>query len=409
MIIACERCETRFQLDDERIPERGARVRCSKCKHTFFAQRAQTPDDAIHALAAEAAATGEVSTPEVTEDLNAETRPDFGRDFNPEAAAPSGESEEQDWQFNLDPEEEEPAFDRADATATAPSFLDDLGSPESWDLVGESAELAQTDAVESAASLEDALGDWEEDASPREVEEAEEQVGHARGPLLSSEGVRVPGRGRPVAVAGAMASWFAVTAIALFAFWQALPIAGGLDLLGGFRTAAVAPPQFRFGDLAIDRVSAARSENLWSGPTLIVAAELRNDAGGGASLDGVLRAEVVDALGTVVASAAMSRTDSSDLRQVSPVAYGNHVERGALDLGRRVLRPSEKVAVRAMFHAGLPDAVGVRFSLDALPPAAPDLEAVLESPQLDEQLDERGDEGAGGGSDEPAEDAPSAA
>jgi predicted Zn finger-like uncharacterized protein len=401
LIIACERCETRFHLDDERIPERGARVRCSKCKHTFFAHRGETPDDAIHALAAEAAATGEVSAPEAAEDLNAETLPDF----ETEVPAPSGESEEQDWQFNLDPEEDAPAFDRTESAATAPSFLDDLGSPESWDLVGESAELAQSDALESVASLEDAVGDWEEEASPEEIEEAEEQAGHARGPLLSSDGVRVPGRGRPVAVVGAMASWFAVTAIALFSFWQALPIAGGLDPLGGFRTAAAAPPQFRFGDVAIDRVSAARSENLWSGPTLIVVAELRNDAGGGASLDGVLRAEVVDALGTVVASAAMARTDSSDLRQVSPVAYGNHVERGALDLGRRVLRPSEKVAVRALFHSGLPDAAGVRFSLDPLPPATPDLEAVLEAPQLDEQLDERGNDGAGKGVDEPPNDA----
>jgi predicted Zn finger-like uncharacterized protein len=36
LIITCEQCATQFQLDDARIPEKGARVRCSRCKHRFF-------------------------------------------------------------------------------------------------------------------------------------------------------------------------------------------------------------------------------------------------------------------------------------------------------------------------------------------------------------------------------------
>ena len=35
MIIQCERCQTKFKLDDERVPEGGAKARCSKCQHTF--------------------------------------------------------------------------------------------------------------------------------------------------------------------------------------------------------------------------------------------------------------------------------------------------------------------------------------------------------------------------------------
>lgn len=35
MTITCEKCSTRFVLDDARIPAQGARVRCSRCQHRF--------------------------------------------------------------------------------------------------------------------------------------------------------------------------------------------------------------------------------------------------------------------------------------------------------------------------------------------------------------------------------------
>ena len=35
MIITCENCKTRFNLADERIPAAGAKVRCSRCQHSF--------------------------------------------------------------------------------------------------------------------------------------------------------------------------------------------------------------------------------------------------------------------------------------------------------------------------------------------------------------------------------------
>jgi predicted Zn finger-like uncharacterized protein len=36
VIITCEKCETRFRLQDERIPEKGTQVRCSRCATSFF-------------------------------------------------------------------------------------------------------------------------------------------------------------------------------------------------------------------------------------------------------------------------------------------------------------------------------------------------------------------------------------
>ncbi|MRR57764.1 MAG: DUF3426 domain-containing protein [Deltaproteobacteria bacterium] len=44
MIIQCEKCRTRFRLDDAKISEAGVRVRCSRCTHTFIVRR-EAPDE----------------------------------------------------------------------------------------------------------------------------------------------------------------------------------------------------------------------------------------------------------------------------------------------------------------------------------------------------------------------------
>lgn len=36
MIVTCASCLTKYQLDDSRISEKGAKVRCSRCKHVFY-------------------------------------------------------------------------------------------------------------------------------------------------------------------------------------------------------------------------------------------------------------------------------------------------------------------------------------------------------------------------------------
>ncbi len=35
MIITCPQCQTKFHLDEARVPERGAQARCSRCQHIF--------------------------------------------------------------------------------------------------------------------------------------------------------------------------------------------------------------------------------------------------------------------------------------------------------------------------------------------------------------------------------------
>src|SRR4030042_6136470 len=36
MFVTCASCLTKFNLDDSRIPAKGVKVRCSRCKHTFY-------------------------------------------------------------------------------------------------------------------------------------------------------------------------------------------------------------------------------------------------------------------------------------------------------------------------------------------------------------------------------------
>ena len=36
MIVTCASCLTKFNLEDSRIPAKGAKVRCSRCKHVFY-------------------------------------------------------------------------------------------------------------------------------------------------------------------------------------------------------------------------------------------------------------------------------------------------------------------------------------------------------------------------------------
>ena len=45
MIIQCENCKRKFQVDETRIKPEGSRVRCSKCGHLFIVLRAEASED----------------------------------------------------------------------------------------------------------------------------------------------------------------------------------------------------------------------------------------------------------------------------------------------------------------------------------------------------------------------------
>ena len=111
MIVTCEQCTTQFKLDDAKVPEGGARVRCSRCKHAFFIQPPGQEDDMQAAgLAQEALEAARDSAPPRVSD------------------APPAEEGESDWEFNDDPGPDfdpEPAEGPADFAA-ARAAVDDL-------------------------------------------------------------------------------------------------------------------------------------------------------------------------------------------------------------------------------------------------------------------------------------------
>ena len=39
MIIVCPECSTKFNVDSDRIPNKGAKVRCARCKHVFLVEK----------------------------------------------------------------------------------------------------------------------------------------------------------------------------------------------------------------------------------------------------------------------------------------------------------------------------------------------------------------------------------
>jgi predicted Zn finger-like uncharacterized protein len=46
MIIVCPECSTKFNIDDKKLPEGTAKVRCARCKHIFWVEKEapETPD-----------------------------------------------------------------------------------------------------------------------------------------------------------------------------------------------------------------------------------------------------------------------------------------------------------------------------------------------------------------------------
>src|ERR1035437_5507643 len=52
MIIQCEKCQTRFRLDDSRITVKGVKVRCTKCKYVFTVRKEETEVESFEPVAA---------------------------------------------------------------------------------------------------------------------------------------------------------------------------------------------------------------------------------------------------------------------------------------------------------------------------------------------------------------------
>lgn len=420
MVVSCQKCRTRFQLDEARIPEKGVRVRCSKCKHAFFVARPGSRDASIHGLAEQAAVHGRP----------AKAKPGASVDLPPVASS----EPEDDWQFNIDPpggggaKAASPARDFDDRTpppaeitdseptesesvdsffeldglsdpgpesepgrAAAPLAADegrkskpsakkaapppiepeqevtfeDLGSPESWDFGVDAPRAAAPQPAPAKVAAKAKKGAAKKQAAAARIEEAPAPLRHS--PEARSRADSLSG-----SFAGA-AGW--LLALALFAFG----LHGALTPL----PAALAPfPPVRVGPLELADVRVRHVENLFGGPLVVVAGELRNTSAATVQAGGAPRVQVTDALGQALEAPAgwlgVARS-VQDLREADPDALAEEQARSAGLLAQRSFAPQESVSVTAVLAELPPDAAAFRIevaALEELPaqarPASPD-------------------------------------
>ena len=300
MIVTCERCNTRFQLADVRVPEGGARVRCSRCKHAFLVlPQGASAEQTIHAVAGAAVLAEAPTLPSVSVDLPvpvpllAEDDAEWQFAEPPEPAlvrGPGPESATNPWEGVL--EEEKPPETRE---------LDTLGSPESWSFVSEEAPPLQ--AARPAAS-----------ARPTPAAESignAVPIGRLRAPRpAATESV-------PNVVVLPPSRFFerlgwALTALLLLAIVHGIAWSGPAP--------AVVARSLPLGDgLVVEDLSLRRLENLVSGQLLVVSGTVVNPGPVQAGRASQLRARVVGPDGAAEADATAPRT-SQALREAPPEA-----------------------------------------------------------------------------------------
>ena len=386
MIVSCEHCRTQFRLDDSKVPETGARVRCSKCNHAFYIPPPGQGDDLMAAEQAREALQG--------------VRDELG-------------DTDSDWQFNDDapaaPEDPGPREGRGlDAARQAvDGLLGDLARsrPEPGE-PGEAPPQARQEApdedpgalfgtldddfpdepgtpapsAEPVAPPAPVRGPWEETAlgSPERRSPVEEPAGMPAGavaigklPTLPRwkllEGERaaeraraaadeptLPALGRALRLGLQALGWLATLALLAFGTWGALRPAAPRAAVSG----SLEAPGFR----ALD-VRGRWIENAVAGPIYVVSGSLRAEGAGPAAGGGRLavrlldaRGEPLEALPTPVGPPFSDRA----LREREPAELLADQRRAALEFAR--LHPGESVPFQAIFRRLPPEAV--RFDLE---------------------------------------------
>ena len=101
MLLECEQCHSRFNLDDHLLAQEGSQVRCSMCRHTFMAypsESAPLEEPAIQAQAEE-----ELEETVALDSMPAEEEPEA-----PEGEGAGEEGFEKAFEQSLDDEFEKP-------------------------------------------------------------------------------------------------------------------------------------------------------------------------------------------------------------------------------------------------------------------------------------------------------------
>ena len=167
MVVECEHCEARFQLDESRIPPQGIRARCSRCKRAFFlAHPSASSEAAVAAVVGETLDAAACPAPEPAEDLERalsdarQAESAFADELNAPRQADAdaaGEGEDDgdlDWEFNLDPPAPDPDAEPLAPVHEQPVHEQPVHEQPVHEQSGSGLELASGPASPSGAATE---------------------------------------------------------------------------------------------------------------------------------------------------------------------------------------------------------------------------------------------------------------
>jgi predicted Zn finger-like uncharacterized protein len=406
MIVACERCRTRFQLDDARVPEGGVRVRCSRCKHAFFVMRPGAgKDDLIHAAASETARRP-MFAPGPTHDLSVALPQDgdlssathqFGERIPPQRSARSSGSEgsptsagqagedESDWQFNderpapgTEAAEKGPASTRGRKSERPRSgrsdvaiSIDELGNPESWDFLA--ANEARGEGEPDLAS-----GETEGGTSPADPSSL---GAAARKPRQASvrpvQVVRGPEHAAPPLSRLARFAGGALSALLLVAL-------SALSLAPGSAPRAELPSSQKMGELALEDLQGRLLENAVAGRLFVVSGRLRNPSPQPVSLGATVRVTLLGEHGQELATApgvAGLALSEASVREESPDRLRERLATSAAALAWTPVAPGESVAVAAVLENVPLEAQSFALTVQPAEPPPPPPPSVVPAPE----------------------------
>ncbi len=394
MIVRCERCETRFKLDEARLPARGARVRCSRCKHAFFViPPGSSREDLVHDVAASTAAAANPTTrsPGPTWDLEdgsgtPATAAPIGRSAAAasNAAAGAEPDDDNDWRF----EDDLPGIDAGetaaslDLTGSSPAFLPspdanedsfaDLGDPETWDLLSNDSpapmpvpespvpDVAPPVVLPEVPSAAVPVVREIETPVPTRAPVASPIASATTTPVVAARSATAPAASRS-AVARA-AGWTTAVALSAFVAW-----------------ASLSPPTTTPVSLApvagfdVTEARARILENAAAGPVLVVSGRLRNPASTPRALGAPLRVQLLDAAGVPLEGASAFAgpiLSTQRIREAPPEQLRAAQQADAVAFARRSVEAGGELRFDAIFGPAPRAAASVVFDAAGTTPSS---------------------------------------
>lgn len=373
MILTCERCQTRFRLDEGRLPAGGARVRCSRCKHAFFVNPggAAAPE-VVHQLAEAAVTQTRMPAPapawDLEEDANGRTAASGQKARSPIAPDLSATEfeEESDWRFEDEMHlgDAGASLDLPNGEAPIPPSVDpnessfaELGDPESWDLLSSPAidtspPTAVVSPTPTAPPIERAatkLSVPEQREPARDVVTAESPVEARR---IVPDSTLSPQRTR--------AAWIALVTLAALATWTSVvPQTGSATASLGVIT---------LGGLELTSLRARQLENAVAGDVWVVSGEVHNPGDEPQALGSMLAVTLLDSAGARVGGQEAKLRpglEAARLREDDPRRLDAESAAVATHFASQPVPPGATVAVDAVFTTAAPGVA--RFAVEKRP------------------------------------------